>query len=232
MAPRARRDVIVADPDSHAARSSPPTAILASDPGSCRSASTTPPPGRDLRGVAARRSQPPLRRAARRRSCTSAISILAQRRRPDDAVAWLRARHPVLASLTLTLLGRDAGAPRRSARAPSPPGWTRPARDLRRRCGDETCSSRIGARRSAYPSRYEVFGLPVLEAMACPVQVVASTAASVPEVAGDADSPVDPLDARGWSEALAAAFFSRRAAALRDAGFAAPRDLLDGYRRA
>jgi len=52
-----------------------------------------------------------------------------------------------------------------------------------------------------YPSTYEGFGLPVLEAMACGTPVVASTASSVPEAAGDAAILVDPHD----GEALAAA---------------------------
>lgn len=46
----------------------------------------------------------------------------------------------------------------------------------------------------AYPSLYEGFGLPVLEAMACGAPVLTSTAASIPEVAGDAAFYVDPTD--------------------------------------
>ena len=45
------------------------------------------------------------------------------------------------------------------------------------------------------PSFEEGFGLPVLEAMACGVPVVVSNRGSLPEVAGDAASPVDPDDA-------------------------------------
>jgi glycosyltransferase involved in cell wall biosynthesis len=45
-----------------------------------------------------------------------------------------------------------------------------------------------------FPSLYEGFGLPVLEALACGAAVVASNASSVPEVAGDAALLVDPND--------------------------------------
>ncbi len=54
-----------------------------------------------------------------------------------------------------------------------------------------------------YPSRYEGFGLPVLEAMASGTPVIASNAASMPEVLGDAGILVDPEDTRGWSRAIA-----------------------------
>ncbi len=54
----------------------------------------------------------------------------------------------------------------------------------------------------AFPSLYEGFGLPILEAMACGTPVVGSTASSAPEVIGDAGLLADPLDVAGWTASL------------------------------
>ena len=51
-----------------------------------------------------------------------------------------------------------------------------------------------GAEAMIYPSLYEGFGLPVLEAMACRTAVVTTALTSLPEVAGDAAIYVDPSD--------------------------------------
>jgi glycosyltransferase involved in cell wall biosynthesis len=55
----------------------------------------------------------------------------------------------------------------------------------------------------AFPSLYEGFGMPVLEAMACGTPVVTSNVSALPEVAGDAGLLVDPYDAQAICEALA-----------------------------
>jgi glycosyltransferase involved in cell wall biosynthesis len=59
-----------------------------------------------------------------------------------------------------------------------------------------------GAELFLYPSRYEGFGLPVLEAMRCGVPVVAANCASIPELVADAGCLLDPLDVPAWEDAI------------------------------
>ena len=54
-----------------------------------------------------------------------------------------------------------------------------------------------------FPSLYEGFGLPPLEAMACGAPVIASNQTAVPEVIGDAGVIINPLDVNELSEAMA-----------------------------
>lgn len=60
-----------------------------------------------------------------------------------------------------------------------------------------------GALAFVFPSLYEGFGMPVLEAMACGAPVLTSTTSALPEVAGDAALLVDPCDTDAIAAALA-----------------------------
>ena len=53
-----------------------------------------------------------------------------------------------------------------------------------------------------HPSRYEGFGLPVVEAMQCGTPVITTTSSSLPEAGGDAAVLIDPDDARGFADAI------------------------------
>lgn len=91
-----------------------------------------------------------------------------------------------------------------------------------------------------YPSRYEGFGLPPLEAMACGIPVISSNASSLPEVVGSAGVLLSPDDTKAWRDALDANLTDNaRAQAMRNAGIAqarkfswerAARETLDVYR--
>jgi len=110
-----------------------------------------------------------------------------------EAFAAVRRRAP---GLTLALAGR--------AEAPSPPvevmihrmglgASVRAAGYVRQ---DELQALYSGAAAVVYPSLYEGFGLPVVEAMACGTPAVASSTSCFPEVAGDAALLVDPESAQ------------------------------------
>lgn len=59
-----------------------------------------------------------------------------------------------------------------------------------------------GAALFVYPSLYEGFGLPLLEAMQCGCPVISSTASSLPEVVGDAGILVEPMDLKGLAASM------------------------------
>ncbi|HST04273.1 MAG TPA: glycosyltransferase family 1 protein [Chloroflexia bacterium] len=54
----------------------------------------------------------------------------------------------------------------------------------------------------AYPSLYEGFGLPPLEAMACGTPVITSNTSALPEVVGTAGILLEPTDVQAWATAL------------------------------
>ena len=59
-----------------------------------------------------------------------------------------------------------------------------------------------GARIFLFPCRYEGFGLPVLEAMACGVPVIVADEGGLPELVGDAGTRADPTDPEAWAHAI------------------------------
>jgi len=67
---------------------------------------------------------------------------------------------------------------------------------------DEIRALYAGCAVFCYPSRYEGFGLPPLEAMCAGKAVIAANASSLPEVVGEAGILVDPDDVQGWSQAI------------------------------
>jgi glycosyltransferase involved in cell wall biosynthesis len=93
-----------------------------------------------------------------------------------EAFVALRQRHPEL-ELVLT-----------AYEGPTPPG----VRSLGHVSRDELVRLYRTAAGLVFPSLYEGFGLPVLEAMACGCPVASSNAASLPEVCGDAARLFDP----------------------------------------
>ncbi|MBM3188064.1 MAG: glycosyltransferase family 4 protein [Chloroflexi bacterium] len=68
--------------------------------------------------------------------------------------------------------------------------------------GEDLAPLLSGALAFVYPSLYEGFGLPVLEAMTCGTPVVCSSSSSLPEVAGDAALLFDPTDREALAQAM------------------------------
>jgi glycosyltransferase involved in cell wall biosynthesis len=107
-------------------------------------------------------------------------------------LAGMLAAHAALADLDVDLV--VAGSP------------TGPARDRVRWVGhvsdDDLARLYSGALAFVFPSLYEGFGLPVLEAMSCGAPVVTTRVSSIPEVAGEAAWYVDGGDSRALPDAI------------------------------
>jgi glycosyltransferase involved in cell wall biosynthesis len=138
------------------------------------------------------------------------------------ALMRLRARRPDLGSVRFVLAGVDRGA------ADALAAVVKEAQGMLEIRGRTTEEELLALYRTAsavvYPSLYEGFGLPLLEAMACGTPVVAARTASIPEVTGDAALLVDPHDEAGWTDAIESALDPREADRLRVAGLARARE--------
>lgn len=116
----------------------------------------------------------------------------------------VRAYNRIAASVPqrLVLVGKEgwAGEELREAVAESPPGreplFTGYVADA------DLPALYAGADLFVYPSLYEGFGLPPLEAMACGTAVLTSSTSALPEVVGDAGRTVDPLDEQALAEEM------------------------------
>ncbi len=110
-------------------------------------------------------------------------------------------RRADLADLALLLVGPDRGTgPRLRTLANTVP---RPVAIFTDRLEDAALRDCYrSATALVYPSRYEGFGLPLLEAMACGCPVLAARTSSIPEVAGDAAILLDPDDVEAWTSAI------------------------------
>jgi glycosyltransferase involved in cell wall biosynthesis len=85
-----------------------------------------------------------------------------------------------------------------------------------------------GAAAFVFPSRYEGFGLAVLEALACGAPVVCSAVASLPEVVGEAGWLVKTEEPTDWARAVGEALRSERSAVAKKAQAQAARFDWDG----
>jgi alpha-1,3-rhamnosyl/mannosyltransferase len=124
-----------------------------------------------------------------------------------DPVTAVEALARLDGDLTLVLVGPEKGGGAAVEQAVVRAGLERRVETLGHVERGELAALYRGAACLVFPSWYEGFGLPVLEAMASGTPVVASNAGALPEVTGDAAVLVEPGDpaslADGISEALA-----------------------------
>lgn len=133
------------------------------------------------------------------------VGDLHPRRNLETALqAVWRVRQTVrdLRALRLVLVGVDRGS-RAELETRAGASGAGSCLDFRASVADDDLAALYrGALALIYPSRYEGFGLPLVEAMACGTPVIASNASSIPEVVGSAGLLIDPDDLDGFVDAV------------------------------
>ena len=117
-----------------------------------------------------------------------------------EAMARLAASHP---DLRLVLTGGAAQCEDDLRRSITELGVSGSVVRAGRVPGDDLVALYRGAAALVFPSRYEGFGLPILEAMRLGCPVVAANTTALPEVVGGAGILVAPGDPDGWARAIA-----------------------------
>ena len=119
-----------------------------------------------------------------------------------DALLEARRHFGAAAAISLVLAGVDRGISEGLCAMASEAGSPDAVVALGQVSEDRVHALYRGATALVYPSLYEGFGLPLIEAMASGTPVLASHEASIPEVLGGAGLLLDPRDVSAWRDAI------------------------------
>ena len=120
-----------------------------------------------------------------------------------EAYSWLRTSRPASRLPQLVIAGKRGWLDDEVFRAARQDGLNESVKFIGYVPEEDLPALYSGATCFVYPSYFEGFGLPVLEAMQCGAPVIAGNQTSLPEVAGDAALLFDPFDTWALGEAIA-----------------------------